>query len=95
MPMMQKLLSCLALLLFALSLTGSVYAEEMKGKITKVGGEGRDITVKSKDGKEVTVSISGSRTSLDGIKSRSEFKEGQSVTVEYEGGAAKKVKVTK
>ena len=42
----------------------------------------QDITVKSKDGKKVTVSISGSRTSLDGIKSRSEFKEGQSVTVE-------------
>jgi hypothetical protein len=95
MPMMQKLLSCLAVLLFALSLTGSVYAEEMMGKITKVGGEGRDIAVKSKDGKEVTVSISGSRTSLDGVKSRSEFKEGQSVTVEYEGGEAKRVKVTK
>jgi hypothetical protein len=95
MPIMQKIQGSLAVLLFAFSLTGSAYAEEMKGKITKVGGEGREISVKSKDGKEVTVSISGSRTSLDGIKSRSEFKEGQSVTVEYEGGAAKKVKVTK
>ena len=93
--MLQKVLSCFAVVLFALSLTGSVYAEEMKGKITKVGSEGRDITVKSKDGKEVTVKISGSRTSLDGIKNRSEFKEGQSVTVEHEGGDAKKVKVTK
>ena len=61
--MLQKVLSCFAVLLVALSLTGSGYAVEMKGKITKVGGEGREITGKSKDGKEVTVSISGSRTS--------------------------------
>ncbi|HEX9274085.1 MAG TPA: hypothetical protein VGA01_17935 [Candidatus Binatia bacterium] len=93
--MLQKVVSSFAVVLFTLSLAGSVYGEEMTGKITKVGDEGREITVKSKGGKEVTVKISGSRTTLDGIKSRSELKEGQSVTVEHEAGAAKKVKVTK
>lgn len=79
----------------SLALTASVYAEEMKGTISKVGSDGRDITVKSKGGKEITVKISGSRTGLEGIKSRSDFSEGQSVTLEHDGDAAKKVKVTK
>jgi hypothetical protein len=78
-----------------LSLTGSVVADEVKGKISKVGNEGREITVKAKDGKEVTVKISGSRTTIDGVKSRSDLKEGQSVTVEHDKGDAKKVMVTK
>jgi hypothetical protein len=46
-------------------------------------------------GKEVTVKISGSRTKLDGVKSRGDLKEGQNVTVEHEKGEASKVKVTK
>lgn len=81
--------------LFTLTLTGPVLADQVMGKITKVGDEGREITVKAKDGKEVSVKISGSRTSLEGVKSRSELKEGQSVSVEHEKGEAKKVKVTK
>ncbi|HWP59179.1 MAG TPA: hypothetical protein VNL14_14895 [Candidatus Acidoferrales bacterium] len=79
--------------LLALSFAGSVLAEEMKGKITKVGGGGREVTVKSKDGKEVTVKISGSRTKLEGVGDRSELKEGQSVTLEHDGGEAKKITV--
>ncbi|MPZ78843.1 MAG: hypothetical protein GEU77_20260 [Deltaproteobacteria bacterium] len=67
----------------------------MKGKITKVGNEGREITVKTKCDKEVTVKISGSRTSIDGVKSHSDLKEGQSVTVDADKGEAAKVKVTK
>jgi hypothetical protein len=93
--MMRQLLSLVAVALFTLSLSGSVFAEETKGKITKVGDGGREITVKSKDGKEVTVKISGSRTSLEGAKSRDDLKSGQSVTVEHEGGEAKKIKVAK
>jgi hypothetical protein len=93
--MMRQFLSLLGAALFALSLAGSALAEEVKGKITKVGEEGREITVKSKDGKETTVKISGSRTSLEGAKSRSDLKAGQSVTVEHDGGEAKKIKVTK
>jgi len=50
--------------------------------------------VKSKD-KEVTVNISGSRTTLDGVDKRADLKVGQNVTVEYKGDAASKVKVTK
>lgn len=92
--MVSKLLGLAAGLLFVFSVAGLALADEVKGKITKVGGGGREITVKAKD-KEVTVKISGSRTALEGIGDRSEFKEGQSVTVEYSGDAAKKVSVRK
>ena len=92
--MVRKLFSLVAVALLALSFAGSVLADEIKGKITKVGGEGREITVKSKD-KEVTVKISGSRTTVEGVGDRSEFKEGQSVTVTYSGDAASKVSVAK
>jgi hypothetical protein len=93
--MFRGVLSFLTVGLFTLSLTGYVLAEEVKGKITKIGNEGREITVKAKGGKEVNVKISGSRTSLEGVKSRSDLKEGQSVTVDHEKGEAKKVMVTK
>jgi hypothetical protein len=93
--MLQKVVSSFTAVLFSLCLAGSIYAEEVAGKISKVEDEGREITVKSKDGKEVSVKISGSRTTIDGVKSRSDLKEGQSVTVEHEKGEAKKVKVTK
>jgi hypothetical protein len=65
------------------------------GTISKVGNEGREIAVKSKDGKEVNVKISGSRTRIDGVKSRSELKDGQNVSVEHDKGEATKGKVTK
>ena len=93
--MLHRVISFLGMILLSLSLTGFVFADEVKGKITKVGDEGREITVSSKGGKETTVKISGSRTSLDGVKKRSELKAGQNVTVEYEGDEAKKVKVIK
>ncbi len=93
--MLKRLLSLVAAGFLVLSFAGSVLAEQVKGKITKVEDEGRNITVKAKDGKEVKIKISGSRTELDGIGDRSEFKAGQSVTAEVEGGEAKKVKVTK
>jgi hypothetical protein len=92
--MFGKLSSLIVVALLAIAFAGSVLADEIKGKITKVGGGGREITVKAKD-KEVTVKISGSRTTLEGIGDRSEFKEGQSVTVEYSGDSAKKVSVRK
>lgn len=92
--MIRKLLSVIAVALLALYFAGSAFAEEVKGKITKVEEGGRSITVKAKD-KEVTVKISGSRTTLEGVGDRSELKEGQSVTVEHEGGSAKKITVRK
>lgn len=93
--MLHRVLSFFGMFLLSLSLTGFVFADELKGKITKVGDEGREITVSSKGGKDMTVKISGSRTKIEGVKSRSDLKAGQSVTVEHEGGEAKKVKVTK
>lgn len=93
--MLHRIMSFVGAVLVSLSLTGFVFAEEVKGKITKVGEEGREITVSSKGGKEVMLKVSGSRTSIEGVKGRSALKEGQSVTVEYEGSEAKKVKVTK
>jgi hypothetical protein len=93
--MIRRALSFFAMVLVTLSLTGSVFADEVKGKISKVGEGGRDITVSTKDGKDVKVKISGSRTTIEGVKGRSDLKEGQSVTVEHESGEAKKIKVTK
>jgi hypothetical protein len=87
-------LGLLAAILFTVSLTSPVFADEVKGTITKVGDEGRDITVKTKDGKEVQVKISGSRTTIEGVKSRSDLKAGQNVTVDHDKGEAKTVKVT-
>jgi len=92
--MVRKLFGLVAVALLTLSFAGSVFADEIKGKITKVGGEGREITVKSKD-KEVTVKVSGSKTTLEGVGDRGGLKEGQSVTVEYSGDAASKVSVAK
>ena len=91
--MLRRLRVSIAMVLCTLALTAFSYAEEMKGTISKVGNDGREITVKTKGGKEKTVKISGSRTSLEGIKSRADLKEGQSVSVEHDGDAAKKVKV--
>ena len=80
---------------FTLSLAGAALADEVKGTISKVGDEGREITVKDKSGKEVAVKISGSRTKIEGVKARSDLKEGQSVTVEHDKGEAKNIKVAK
>jgi hypothetical protein len=93
--MLKGMLSLLATALLTLSLAAPLVADEIKGKITKVGNEGREITVKTKGDKEVTVKISGSRTTIDGVKGRSELKEGQSVTVDHDKGEATKVKVVK
>jgi len=84
-----------AAVVMSLALAGSVFADEVKGKITKVGEGGRDITVSTKDGKETKVSISGSRTKIEGVKGREELKAGQNVTVDHDGGQAKTVKVEK
>jgi hypothetical protein len=92
--MVKKLWSLAVAALLTLSLAGLAAADEISGSITKVGDGGRSITVKSKD-KEVTVNISGSRTSIDGVGSRADLKAGQDVTVEYKGDAASKIKVTK
>ena len=92
--MVKKLWSLLVVALLTLSLAGIAVADEISGSVTKVGDGGRSITVKSKD-KEVTVNISGSRTSIDGVGSRSDLKAGQDVTVEYKGDEASKIKVTK
>ena len=42
----------------------------------------------------MTVNFSGSRTTLEGVGSRSDLKVGQDVTVEYKGDAASKIKAT-
>ncbi|MGH7828329.1 MAG: hypothetical protein ACREQ7_24505 [Candidatus Binatia bacterium] len=93
--MFRKILGLFAVALLTSSLTGTVLADEVKGTISKVENEGREITVKTKDGKEVNVKISGSRTSIDGVKSRSDLKAGQKVTVDHSKGEAKTIKVAK
>jgi hypothetical protein len=93
--MLRGLLRLFTIGLLTLSLAGSAFADEVKGTISKVGDEGREIMVKDKAGKELSVKISGSRTKIDGVKSRSDLKEGQNVTVEHEKGEAKTIKVAK
>ena len=93
--MARGLLRLIPVAVFTLSLAGSALADEVKGTISKVGEEGREITVKDKGGKEVAVKISGSRTKIEGVKGRSDLKEGQNVTVEHEKGEAKTIKVAK
>jgi Cu/Ag efflux protein CusF len=93
---MKKVLALAAALLLSGAMTTSVWAADMvSGTISKVEDEGRSIVVKTKDGKEVSMKISGSRTKLEGVKDRSEFKSGQKVSAEVDGGSASKVKVTK
>lgn len=93
--MVRRLLTLCSIAVFSLSLVGVALADELKGTISKVGEEGREITVKDKAGKEIEVKISGSRTKIDGVKARSDLKEGQNVTVEHEKGEAKNIKVSK
>ena len=93
--MKHRFLRLFSVAVFTLTLAGAALAEEVKGTISKVGDDGREITVKNKAGKEVMVKISGSRTKIDGVKSRSDLKEGQSVTVDHDKGEAKNIKVTK
>ncbi len=82
--MVKKLLSLIAVALFTLSLAGSVLAADIKGKVAGIEREGRYITIKSKDGKSVTVRISSSSTELNGVGDRSEIKEGQRITATYD-----------
>ena len=84
--MVKKVLSLFAVALFTLSLVGSVLAAEIEGKVSKVENGGRTVTVKGKDGKEVTLRISGGSTTLEGIGDRSEFAEGQTIKATYDDG---------
>ncbi len=93
---MKKLFSLVSALVLCVAMAGTVLAADMvMGTVSKVNNEGREVVVKTKDGKEVSMKISGSRTKLEGIGDRSEFKEGQKVSAEVAGGEAKTVKVSK
>ncbi len=93
---MKKLSSLASVLLLSLVMTTSVWAADMvSGTISKVEDEGRAISVKTKDGKEVNVKISGSRTKLEGVGSRSELKAGQKVSAEVKGDSATMIKISK
>jgi hypothetical protein len=71
-------------------------AETVKGKVEAVGAEGRDVSVKTADGKMFKATISGSRTSImvAGKKAeRGALKTGMECTVDApkDGGEAKSV----
>lgn len=93
---MKKLLGLAAALLLSVSVAGGVMAaDKVMGTVSKVSEGGREVVVKTKDGKEVSMKISGSRTKLEGVGDRSELKAGQKVTAEVDGGEAKNIKVSK
>lgn len=89
---MKGLWNLVLAVLLGISFAGSVLADEIRGTISK--SEGREITVKSREGKEVKVKVSGSRTAIDG-GSRDDLKEGTKVSVEYKGDEASKISIRK
>ncbi|HXF54444.1 MAG TPA: hypothetical protein VNK52_10015 [Hyphomicrobiaceae bacterium] len=85
--------ACAALAAFAVS---PALADAVKGKVEAVGNEGREVTIKTGDGKTFKASISGSRTNvmIGGKKAeRSALKTGMECTVDAEkdGAEAKSV----
>jgi hypothetical protein len=96
--MKKSLTTILAVAFLTLSFAGAVLAEMIKGKVSKVDNGGRAVTVKAKDGKEVTLRISGSSTDLSGVGDRGEIKAGMSAEADYDPSdrnTAKKLKVSK
>lgn len=96
--MVKKLFSLVVAALLSLSLAGAVMADPIEGTVTKVENEGRAVTVKGNDGKEVTLRISGSSTALEGVGDRAEIKEGMKASGEYDPGdrnTASTLKVSK
>ena len=91
--MKRVMMSVHAMLLFLALVGAAVAADMVVGTITKVENAGRSIVVKTKSGKEVNVRISGSRTKIEGIGDRSEFKEGQKVSAEMSKNSARRIKV--
>ena len=95
--MFKKLLSLAAVALLTLSIAGSVMADPVKGKVTKVERDGRAVHVDS-GGKVIELRISGSGTELEGVGDRGEIAVGMMVEGEYDPGdrnTASKLKVSK
>lgn len=91
---MKALWNLVLAVLLGVSFAGSVLADEVRGTISMSEAGGREITVKTKDGKEVKLKVSGSRTAIEG-GSRDDLKEGVRVSVEYSGDAASKINISK
>jgi hypothetical protein len=60
---MKKIVPCLVAAAFV-SISASAALAQAKATITKVENDGREITIKTADGKEEKVSVSGSRTKI-------------------------------
>jgi hypothetical protein len=96
--MIKSFTTILAVAFLTLSFAGSVFAEMIKGTVSKVENEGRAVSVKAKDGKEVTLRISGSGTTLSGVGDRGEIKAGMKAEADYDPGdrnTAKTLKLSK
>jgi hypothetical protein len=67
----------------------------VSGSIVDLGDGGKQVTVRTADGKDIAFEISGSRTTLEGVASRADLRTGMLVTVEGPagGGEAKKFTV--
>jgi len=74
----------------------SALADSMKGKVDAVGPEGRDVAIKTADGKAFKATVSASRTAItiDGKKAeRGALKTGMECTVEAPKDGAEATKV--
>ncbi len=90
--MLKKTLTFVVGILLVIGLAGNAHTDTIKGKVTKVAKEGRQIFVASGAGKTIRVNISG-RTVLEGVGDRSEIKVGQVISANVEGGRAIKLKI--
>ncbi len=88
--MLRKLFAAVMVVMLALSLGGVVMADELKGTLSAVAD--KEITVKPKEGAEVTLKTSSKRTTVKGGK-LADLKAGTKVTVTHDGKEASVIEV--
>ena len=89
--MLKRLLTVAMVVMFTLSLGTMALADEIKGTIA--AATDKEITVKPKEGADVTVKISSKRTAIKGAKA-ADLKEGMKVTMTHDGKEAQTITVS-
>lgn len=82
----EKKLGLLAVALFSVAVAGTASADMIMGEVKKVENDGRAVTVKSKDGKKLTLRASGNGTALKRVGNRGEIKEGMRADADFDRG---------
>ncbi len=88
--MLKRLLMVVMVVVLTLSFGTMALADEVKGTVSAIAD--KEITVKPKDGAEVTVSISSKRTAVKG-GARGDLKVGTKVTMTHDGKEASTIEI--